>query len=306
MIEVTEPQDRRGGPVLYRVGEHAFTWLAEQRARLHRVALVIALLLFAGGLFLSLRANPDILSRADPVPLLGLVLITLPLGLALNALDFQVMARICEARVGFWPAFRISVYSRAANMLPIPGSMAVRMGVLKAHGVTFRRGGGLILLFTLIYGAMGFCYSAVWLSFQAPVLLAAAFGVTGTAMLGLAAVLVDRAMIAWPQITRAAALRLGIVAMDALALMFALHAVGVAIGYEKTAILVVAGFLASLFPAGIGIKESVVALLSPIAGIDPAAGFLAAAAARVVSTGFLATLAATSYITGVAAEKVAR
>jgi hypothetical protein len=268
-----------------------FGWLSRHRARLNRIALAAALALFLGGLVLSLRASPDIVERASLLPLLGLVLITLPAGLALNALDFQLMARMCGTRVGFWPAFLVSVYSRAANMLPIPGSVVVRMGVLKAQGVTFRRGGGLILLFTPVFGGVGFCFSAVWLALQASQELALAFGAIGAALLGVSVVLAYRARLPWPLVSAAALFRLGLVALDALSLIFVLRAVGVEAAYQQTAILVVAGFLASLVPAGIGVRESVVALLSPIAGIDAASGFLAATASRVTGMAFLAICA---------------
>ncbi|MBK0400383.1 hypothetical protein H0I76_14375 [Limibaculum sp. M0105] len=275
--------------------DRALAWLSARRARLNRIALAVALAIFVGGLVLSLRSSPDILEQARLMPLLGLVLLTLPMGLAINALDFQVMARMCGARVGFWPALMISVYSRAANMLPIPGSMAVRMGVLKTHGVTFRRGGGLIVLFTLIFGGVGFCYSASWLAVQAPPALAAGFGALGVALLGTSAALAHRAQLPWRMVGAVTLFRLGLVAVDALSLMIALGAVGVDVDYRQTAILVVAGFLSGAVPAGIGVREAVVAILAPIAGIDPAAGFLAASASRVTAMAFLAVCTGVPY-----------
>jgi hypothetical protein len=55
----------------------------------------------------------------------------------------------------------------------------------------------------------------------------------------------------------------------------------------------VIGLVFNKIPSGIGIREGVVALMSPVVGIAPAMGFLAAAVVRVVDfiwMGFTAAL----------------
>lgn len=269
----------------------AIAWLSLHRAMLKRLGLGVALCLFAGGLFLSLRANPDILGHLRAGPLLIIFSVTLPAGMALSALDFQVLARLSGATIGFWSAVQVNIYSRAANMLPIPGSIAVRMAVLKGHGTAFHRSGGLILLMTAIWGGIGFCFSAAWLAIQAPPALAGAFAAIGIAILTACAVVAHRKRLDWPLLSQAAGLRFALVVVEALALMLALRAIGVDAGYHQTAILVVASFMAGIVPAGIGVRETLIALLAPIAGIDPATGFLAATAARITGMTFLAICA---------------
>jgi len=175
--------------------------------------------------------------------------------------------------------------------------MAVRVGVLKSHGVTLRRGSGLAIMFTVIFGGMGFLYSAVWLAIQSYNLLALSFAAVSALLLAACMVYARHFRLPWGLVSATSLIRLGLVATDALNLLLALSAIGISAKYQQTAILVVAGFLASFVPAGIGIREAVVAALAPIAAIDPASGFLAATIARICSMAFLAMCAGIAYLT---------
>lgn len=265
-------------------------WLSLKRDRLRRVGLLIALTLFAGGLFLSVRANPNILDQLSIWPILALLFLTLPLGFAISAADFQVMARMSGFSVGFWPALRIILYSNAANMLPIPGSLTVRLGALKVYGATLRRSGGLIVVFTLLWGGIAFCFSAAWLAMQAPLELSIGFGLIGVAILAGCTFIAFRMRLSPRLLLAAASCRFGLVVVEAFALMMAMRSVGVGAEYHQTAILVVAPFLSSVVPSGVGVRETIIAVLSPIADINAASGFLAATAARVAGMAFLAAL----------------
>lgn len=277
-------------------GGQAFRWVSAHKRQLKPIAMLAALTLFCVGLFLSLRASPDILQRIQIGPLLIIILGTLPAGLALSAMDFQAMARLSNVKVRFWSAAEVVLYSRAASLLPVPGSFAVRMTVLKAQGATFKRSGGLMFLFTALWGGIGFCFSAAWLSFQAPLLLTTVFLAVGLGILAICSWFVQKSKFDWRIASRAAVLRFGLIALEALTLMFAVQSVGVEVEYYQTAILVVAPFLAGVVPAGIGVRETIIAALSPIAGIDPVTGFLAATAARLSGMAFLVVCALSAFI----------
>lgn len=270
-----------------------FAWIAAHKARVHRALLGVALLFFLGGLFFSLRSSPGILLRADPWPLLGLLLFTLPLGLVLNGLDFQVMAKICETRVGFLAAFRTCVLARAANMLPLPGNLTVRLGHLKAQGVSFRRSGSIAIVFAALFGGIGFLYSGLWSLTIGSLFFGTIFIIIGFITFFVIFFQTDRDLFPRRLLLHASVYRLGLCMVDAMAMMFALWAIGVSADYRQTAIFVTAGFLGSIVPGGIGIREGVVAVLSPIAGIDPSDGFIAATVSRFSGMAFLtlATLA---------------
>ena len=261
---------------------------SRNRRRFKSIALVLALALFCGGLIISLQASPDIWARIRIGPLLVILLVATPVGLAINAMDFQVLARLSGVDVRFRQAVEIAVYTRAANMLPIPGSMAVRMAALKSRGATFKRSGGLIFLLTVIWGGVGFCFSGAWLAVQAPPVFSVSFTMIGVAMLTGCAMAVRRFRLDPVVVLQAAGLRFLAIALDALVLMIAVWAVGAEAAYHQTAILVVSSFVASVAPAGLGVRETIIALLSPIAGIDAATGFLAGAVVRFAGMAFLA------------------
>ena len=265
-----------------------YVWLEGNRKRFKKIALGLALTLFCSGLFFSLRAHPDIFRNLSLAPVLLIFFLSLPAGIAASAVDFQTLARLTGVKVAFFRAVEIVIFTRAANMLPVPGSFAVRMGALKMEGVNLKHSGKLMVVFTLVWAGIGFGYSAVWLSMQAPLLwtfVATGLGVTffGAAVFG-AYVL----SFPWEMFARVTLLRFALVALDALSLMFAFQAIGVGAGYEQTAILVAAGFMSCLVPAGIGVREAAIAAISPAAGIDPGAGFLAATVSRLTGMAFLA------------------
>lgn len=263
-------------------------WAVTHKRPLKLFALIVALTLFCGGLFLSLRAHPDILDSIKLAPLLVLLLIVSPIGVAISAVDFQLLGRLSGVAVGFWRAAEVTIYTRAANMLPIPGSMAVRMAILKGRGATFTRSGAMMFLFTAIWGGVGFCFSAFWLSFQAPPMLAAFFGVTGAVILAGCWIAVRRFRLDPMLVLQAAGIRFAVIALDAFALMVAIWAIGADAAFYQTATLVVSSFIASIVPAGLGVRETVIAIMAPVAGIDAATGFLAGAVVRFTVVAFLA------------------
>lgn len=269
-------------------GSRLRDWLACHRARIKPVLMTLAVLLFCGGLFLSLRATPEFLDTVRIRPLILITLCLVPCVLFICALDFQMLARLCGVKAPLLSALEVIIYTHAANMLPIPGSITVRLAALKARGVALQRSGGVMLLFTLLWCSAAFCYSAAWLAFQAPMMIAAPFAATGFALLVFCVVAISRFRLDPKAMALVGGLRFSLVAFDALILLVAVHAVGGEAAYQQTAILVVSSCVASIVPAGIGVRETVIAMLAPFAGIDPATGFLAGAAARFSAMAFLA------------------
>jgi hypothetical protein len=284
-------------------GASARDWLSRYRERMKPVLMFLALALFCGGLYLSLHARPDMLNALQLRPLLLIFFLSLPAGMVVSAFDFQLLARLSDAKVPFWRAGEIVVFTRAANMLPIPGSFAVRMAALKVRGVTLLRSGKLMLVFTIIWAGMGFAFSAFWLAMQTLWLPAFFFGAIGGAFLWGASYSGTRLSIAPADLLKIALLRFALVALDAFSLLFALQALSLDVSYQQTAILVAAGFVSFLVPAGIGVRETAIAILSPLAGIDPASGFLAASLSRITGMTFLALCASASLLASRALRK---
>lgn len=267
--------------------ESAFFWARSRRAELRTAALAIAMLLFIGGLTLSVRARHDLLLNIDYGPILLIMMVTLPAGLILSAVDFQVLCRLAGTQTSFRTAVETTLYARAVNLLPVPGSLAVRMGVLKGKGVALRRSGTLMVLFTLIWTGTSLLVAAPWLLVRSSPVFGFVFAALGLTVLGGAAAFSRQQNVSVQSFATVFVLRLGFVAMDAVALSFAFIAFRIAISVDQTTVLVVASSLSALFPAGIGVREAIVALLSPLAQVEVATGFLAAALLRLVGITFM-------------------
>jgi hypothetical protein len=69
------------------------------------------------------------------------------------------MMRMTGRSVGWLSAMDVTIYGSAANMLPLPGGVLVRIAAMKAHGTAFRRGGTLIM-FGALWGAAA-CLSLI-------------------------------------------------------------------------------------------------------------------------------------------------
>ena len=273
-------------------------WAVTHKRPLKLFALIVALTLFCGGLLLSLRAHPDILDSIKLAPLLLILFGVLPAGLAVSAADFQLLARLSGVKIDFWRAAEVTIYTRAANMLPVPGSMALRMAILKGAGATFVRSGKLMLLFTAIWGGVSFSFSSVWLLFQKALGLGATFAAIGLTILMASAVIARDQKLPAKAVLGVACLRSAMVSLEALGLMMAVRAVGLDVQYHETAVLVVASFLSGLAQIGLGIQETILAILAPFGGIDSATGFLAGAAMRVTGMLFLAIAAGLALLAG--------
>ena len=277
-----------------RVEGAARAWEARREAlsgtATQRVLAVVTVAVIVVAAVLSFRSLPDTDTlRWWPLVLVGLV--GVPLTVALNGLEYVVAGRMVGVPVGGWAALRISVYGSAANLLPIPGAALVRIQALRREGTGTGRA-------TVTLGAVGLAWLAVSFGLAGALLLptkpgvGALFLVGGLAGLAVTAVLVrstnrDLAALVMVEIgfaiSQAGRLYLCLLALDqdpSAAQAFALGisvAVGSAIGF---------------LPGGLGIREAVAALLSPLVGLPASVGFLATVLDRVVGLVCLAPIAA--------------
>jgi uncharacterized membrane protein YbhN (UPF0104 family) len=204
------------------------------------------------------------------------------------------MTRLGGREVGWPAAFEVSVYTSAANMLPLPGGVLTRIAALRGLGIGVGRGSLLTLLGLGLWGGVAFVFSGAWLLRGGEAGAGAAFLAIGAALLGPALAGCLR-MTRDPRLLAGLLLvRLGSIGLEAARMALAIRALGAAIAFEEASIFVVASFLGtvvSIAPAGLGVREAVVAGLSPFVGVDPALGFLAATVNRAVGMAGLAVTA---------------
>src|SRR5580765_4321634 len=151
--------------------------------------LVAALAAFIGFTILGVRALPHIDKpiRWELIVVAGLVCV--PVIVVLNALEFRLMAHFADHHPPMLEILQITILGSAANLLPMPGAVMVRLANLRKAGVRVKRGLNLTAIIGLAWlGTAGVLGGVVQLwSHTAFALAALAIGVTllaiGTMML---------------------------------------------------------------------------------------------------------------------------
>lgn len=239
----------------------------------------------------------------DPEPrwwLLALVVVCGPLAtVALNGLEYVQQGRLLDRRIALRDAVRVSVLGTAANLLPLPGSVIVRtgalarnddVGVARAAGTTATVGVAWLGASALVAGALQ--------PFAGRALLGASLLAVGLALLALTAMLVRRSQLADGVVSVFAsivAVETATVVVGALRLFGCVAALGLDVTAAQAVGLTLAGVLASatgVFPAGLGIREALIAVASPLLDLPAAVGLLAATVDRLAGLVVLAVLTA--------------
>jgi len=270
------------------------SWFARRRLQLRRIGLVAALTVFVAGLVLAVRSVPDIQDNLHLAPFLLLLFAALPLTIVLNAAETSLMFRMAGNPVGGAVALETTIYGSAANLLPIPGGVLVRAGALKAGGVGVKRSSVLIAAFALVWAGVAFGFSGAALAYQHQLAVAVAFGALAIAACVAFTALFRKAGARWAHVGQAIVVRTLSLLLESIRLMLAASAVGAPLSLGHTAAFAIASFVGSgvsVVPAGLGVREAVIAGLAPLVGAPAADGFLLAATDRIAT--MLALAAAT-------------
>lgn len=253
-----------------------------------RLLLLCAAAVFLVGAVIAYRHLPqDVhLVRWELLLLLGLLLV--PATVALNAARFELAARLLGRSTDIVTALRVSVVATAANLLPLPGAILVRVEGLKQLGEDYRSA-------FLSTGIVSAASVAVPSSLAGLVQMAAGQRTVGTALIavGIAALALSIAlMIARVEPGRRVCLGLAILGVETLVVLVAsarlllvLRALGVEIGLTQVVVLTLAAVAAAavgFFPGGIGLREMIAAGIAPLAALPASLGYLSAALDRVV------------------------
>lgn len=284
------------------------TAVRNRRGQLRRIGLALAIAIFVAGFILAtLNAPYEELSLSMPI-LLAYAIFLPPIAYFLQSAELWLSAKAVGVTLSRRAAIEIIIYANAAALLPIPGGLLTRTAALRANGVSVARSASVVVLFTGIAGSVSFAYSGLWVAAQNPILGIAGLIVAavGTAVCVQLARKLD---VHGGVLRKDVALRLLSVIFETGSFIVIFAAIGASITVQQAAFLVISGFLAmalTIFPSGLGIKEAIVALISPLVGIDSATAFLAAAAGRIVGLVWMAGIGLVILASGQSAGKVER
>jgi hypothetical protein len=252
--------------------------------------LIASLVVFGGGLVLSIKQLPHDLGQVAPGFLLLSALITIPAAIVLNAAETKLSARLAGANFDWLQATHIGLVSSAANMLPLPGGPLVRIGALKLAGASLLQGGIATTLIAAIGLGLAFaCAGASTVGSHPTVgmpFLAA--GGIATAACAIALVRLGRS---WSLVGMVLVAKSAGIAVGLLRMYWTLAALGLMVSFTQLcafSVSDVAGSVVSIVPAGLGINEAVAALMAPLVAVPSTLAFLAVGINRVISVPVLA------------------
>ena len=280
---------------LVTICDSIYSRINKRRAKLTSISLRIASVVFVLGIVVSLWSQPSLLINSHLSHLAFLTFILVPISIFINGLEYFYIAKLGGAKeVELKGAIAITIIGSAANMLPLPGALAVRIGAMKAKGITVKRGAYLSILGFGLWGGVAACISAISM-FNLKATPEAYYLI----ICGVIGIIVSLTFLYLfnPKLHLVAALlfqRLSMVLLDALRMYICLLALGIDIELLQSGLLVLGSLLGSavsIVPAGLGVREVVTATLAPYIGVTAAAGFMAATLNRIFGLAVVSMIA---------------
>ena len=228
--------------------------------------LVIALALFLAFTYVAIRHLPPIDKpiRWSLVLLAGLVCV--PFGIALNALEYRLMAHLADHHPPRLEILQVTIMGTAANLLPIPGAVVVRLANLNKGGVKVTRGFNLTAIIGITWVGAACMLGGIAELFSHPDFAVTALAI-GVGLLAIAIVMLTRIVDKGARlagIIELVAIETGFVFVQAARLFLIAAALRFNVSFAQASTLVIAAVTAAaigFLPAGLGAREAIAALL---------------------------------------------
>jgi len=258
--------------------------------------LIVAFSAFVVFTVLAVRSLPHIDKPVRWELIVVAALVGVPVVVGLNALEFRLMAHFAHHHPPMLEIVQITVLGSAANLLPVPGAMMVRLANLRKAGVRVTHGLNLSAIIGLAWlGTAGLLGGAVQLgSHTAFALVAMAIG---SILLAVGALMLTRALDPGTRVAGALelfAIECAFILTQAFRLFLVAAALRFDVSYAQSTTLVIAAVAAAaigFLPSGLGAREGIAALLAPIVGFPAAVGLVITAVDRLISLVVLSVLA---------------
>ena len=266
--------------------EPAFRFYRKGRSLLgqpknQRIAWAVALIVFLGGLSISIVTQPDLFSDLQFGPIAFVLGVLSPLMVAVNVAAIVETAKLSGTKLSAYAALRITVMSAAANHLPVPGGAILRVVAFREAGASLKAAGLSNITAGLLWMAATFLFAGVFafsISFGFAFLLITA----GIVCAGGAVVLSRGLSRNLYYCTRLFVVSLLSALFYSCAIYCALLALGVEASFSQSIIIAISGVIGaaiSLTPSGLGVREATAAGLAAMIGVAPGAAFTAVAIA---------------------------
>lgn len=253
--------------------------------RQQRVLLGVAALVFAVAAIVAFTNLPDTDEAVSWAPILVGGLVGFPITTLILAYEYRASGLVLGHRIDLGRCLRITILGSAANLLPLPGSVVVRVRALAEMGSTYGQGLAASAVVGALFVGLTIAIAGIAQVFGGHPVLGVVWLLPGLAIYGVGYLLLRRH--AGPRAPRVAGyitvVEGALVATGAARLFLFLLGLGFDPSLSDAVALTVAGALASavaFFPAGLGMRELLVAGISPLVGLSAAAGLAAAVVDR--------------------------
>jgi hypothetical protein len=272
-------------------------------AKAERIVLGIALAGLVTAAGFATRRLPHI-NGTTHWPLLVIVgLVGIPVTVLCNAAEYALSAQIVGQRPGLVETLRVTVLSTAANLLPLPGSVVVRMQRLKTRGASYKQAIRSTAIVGLAWVGVTCALAGGLLIGHEVTLFSIILLVVGVVLLGISFAML------WTRGPHEEAVSLAVkillveaatVASVGVRWFLVLRALGINATFRQALALTIAAATASVIgivPGGLGLREGLAAAIGVVVGLPAAAGLLATTMDRAMALIVLALMAGVLVLT---------
>lgn len=264
--------------------------LSERRVSVRTpLATWLAAAIFIGVIVVAIAAFPYDAGSVHWTRLAWTAVVLVPATAILNGLEFHLGAHLLSLNFTLAESFRVGLYGSAANNLPIPGAVMVRVGAMARRGSKLRRAGSVAVATGILRVALAAAVAGlvVWVAdSQFPGLALMIFGgALGAVTLWYLSRSSD-AKARWTIVSAIVAVEVAFVVATALRFHVALLALDVRATASQSVVLALSVSVAAavgIVPAGLGIRELVAGLLAPLVSIQPALGLAGSVLDRIAA-----------------------
>lgn len=260
-----------------------------------RLVLLASAVIFVTATVFAWRSLPPIEGRVRWGVLVLVALVGVPASIWNRGAEFGAIARLTGQHVGHHERVRIAIVGTAANLLPVPGSVVVRGEVLRRRGVSLRSIGWATAVAAAVWAGSTAVVAGGLLAVMSPRhVLGSVFAFAGALVCaGATTSILRRRGLSAPWRAAASLLVVELIAigLGGLRLWGVLAGLGYDAGFDQAVALTVAGVVSTAVgfaPGGLGVRELAAAAISPIVGLPPQIGLLAAALNRLFELVLLA------------------
>jgi hypothetical protein len=274
--------------------EGVSAWAAPRRVRLRKFGLIGALAIFVIGLAWAIKATPELQLTLRIGPLLILLLLSAPTGTALNTIELHALSRLAGGPMSWRTSVEVTIYTSAANMLPLPGGVVTKLAGMKAHGVGYGAASLIVILSFVAWAGFTFLLSGVALLYLDRLEVGGAFITLGSLLIVACGLGFSRFR-QWRKVALIAGIRMIYFVVEVLRYWLAFAAIGVPVSLVQSSTFVVASVIGAaviIAPQGLGIIEITAALVATLVGVSASFGFIVAALQRLVRLVGLAVITA--------------